>query len=273
MAWSCHWSHATSAAPSAENGGDAQPDLLARQRFLREHIFVHTHIPKTAGSSLSHALMAMVGGAHSLDERLRPKRKIGSLSADERAALAYVGGHIKYGTHERFAQTPLYVAAVRDPVERAVSYYRYVCDTPGHPNHAHFASCNLEEAWDQMDGRAAATRAEEQSRILCGLDWDAPLDPKLLWQRVESDYFLLIPHDQVSDTVVRLRRAFGMPVAPTLTVNASRSARPEVSPVFAEKVRAANPLDSELVARVRGSYADRIEQSCDYIASYCLRQD
>ena len=259
--------------PGAEPHADHPPDLAGRRRFLADHIFIHTHVPKTAGSTLSHALSAIVGGAHAMDLRLKRRIWVRDMSTEDKRDLRLIAGHFKYGMHQRFPQKPLYIAALRDPVERAVSYYRFVLGAPKNPHHTLFKELGFEASWDQMEGRAAETRSDEQSRILCGIEADEPLDAGLLQQRADTDYFLLIPSHRVDHALKRLRGAFGMPGTKFPVMNPSQTEEIEVTRSAREKILAANSHDAALVARVENEFDVRLDRAVAYIAHHCLKDD
>ena len=255
----------------ADPQADHPPDLAGRRRFLAEHIFVHTHVPKAAGSSLSHALAGIVGGANAMDLRLKRGIRPGQMSDDDKRELSLISGHFVYGMHEKFPQTPLYIASLREPVERAVSYYRFVLGAPNHPNHQEFQELGFEKSWVQMTGRAASTRSNEQSAIICGVRPGNQPDEALLWQRAKEDYFLIVPQVQIDDAIKRLRAAFGLPWTRVPKMNASTAPGLEVSKDAQEKILEANQLDAQLEAWARDSYTQNINRAVSKIAHHCLK--
>ena len=250
-------------------GEEKLPPFLARRQFLNRHIFIHTHVPKTAGSSLSHGLMSLFGATVCLDERLAPHLRARELTRAERDALNYVGGHFKYGKHREFSQCPLYIACVRDPLDRAISYYRYVLSSSKHPNHQEFRDRTFEQSWHHMTGRAAATRSDEQSRIICGIGWNEPVDTEIVTRRVTHDYLLVIPHHKVETTLKRLRRAFNLPGTPNSRVNTSSAPVPDVPTSLAEEIRGQNRYDTAMVAIAERAFSERLEAACEFITEQC----
>ncbi|MEM9140299.1 MAG: sulfotransferase family 2 domain-containing protein, partial [Pseudomonadota bacterium] len=99
-------------------------DLAARADFLHRHLVIQTHIPKTGGTALFHNLSAIFGAIHSLDVRVSRAVAFNDMKAEEWNDIHFVSGHFNYGMHRRLNRVPLYFAAVREPVSRAVSWYR-----------------------------------------------------------------------------------------------------------------------------------------------------
>jgi len=93
---------------------------------------VFLHIPKTAGTSLIQALLAMKPWRNTLTDQgnITPEllRVYGSLSAEQQPdTLIY--GHAYHATFPAFADATL-LTVLRDPEEQAVSHYLHVLRSP-----------------------------------------------------------------------------------------------------------------------------------------------
>ena len=125
-----------------------------------------THIPKTAGTSLSRTLFLK----HIDEEDVwRPRGYKDIFSADRH--FRYLPGHRPYGVHRltHYSESPRYYTMLRDPLERAVSFY-YECLWPrngkrvaDHPEHA--------TAWkyDLVDFYRIPRFRNVQTRMLAGM--------------------------------------------------------------------------------------------------------
>jgi len=98
-----------------------------------------THIPKTGGTSLQKTFFRQI---FSPEEVYQPKGYWDLFSGQR--SFRFLGGHRSYGVHRLSAVTgtPRYFTMLRDPVERAISFY-YECLWPrgnkkvaDHPEHA-----------------------------------------------------------------------------------------------------------------------------------------
>ncbi|MEO1491014.1 MAG: hypothetical protein AAFV19_02535 [Pseudomonadota bacterium] len=247
-------------------------DHGARARFLREHIVIQTHLPKTGGSALADGLSGIFGGVHSLDVRMRRNHTWQSLSEAERRSLHFVSGHFTYGVHWRVDRIPLYVAAIREPVSRAVSGYRYLLATPGAAEHTIVTGKDFETAWDALDQRDGWQKRNLQARMLMGdresedFTWDE------LRNRADDDYFLLIPQPEIGTALRKLRSAFGLPGIKLNKVNVSPGDDVVPTSEMRARILAANPIDAQLYEHVTKTFHTRLDKAVSYIASRCLER-
>lgn len=91
-------------------------------------LLMFMHIPKTAGTSLRHAIEANFRASQILYLYPHPPGLPGydieSLPLEQADAVRTVMGHYRFGTHTRLPHTRVqYVTTVRAPLERAVSHY------------------------------------------------------------------------------------------------------------------------------------------------------
>ncbi len=261
------------AAPDARDPGgteyDFAPDLAARRRFLRQHILIHTHVPKTAGATLAAGLSAIVGGVQTMDLRLRRSIPLELLTDADLAELSLVTGHFPYGVHARFDRTPLYFAAVREPAARAVSSYRFLASHPDQPGHDEVAACDF-ETWES---RHRERQPNEQSRMLLGAGTGAMPDAAQVLANVDEAYLLVIPQPEMTRALQTLRAAFGVAWTRIARTNVSHGHEVELDSMTREAIRRVNAIDAALYAHLVETFDDRLARACDYIAERCLAQE
>ncbi len=258
-------------ASDAAQGRSEAPDLAARRSFLNRHILIHTHIPKTGGSALAGGLSAIVGGVHAMDTRLRRSVPLADMSAADRDDLHLVSGHFGFGMHVLFQRRPLYIAALRSPIDRAVSLYRYMVDQPEQPENAYVRGLSFGDAWQAMDDQYGEKRRNLQARYLTGATDGSKIDEHLLWHQVAEGYFLLLPQDKITDAVQQLRAAFGVAWTRVPRVNVSRSAQVEPDTETRRRIEGVDALDCQLYDRVVAEFPENMRRAADYIASHCLQ--
>lgn len=244
----------------------------ARAAFLREHLFIQTHLPKTGGSALADGLSGIFGGVHSLDVRMRRNQTWQGLSDAERRNVYFVSGHFTYGVHWRADRIPLYIASVREPVSRAVSGYRYLLATPAAAEHEIVVGKDFETAWDALDRDDSWQKRNLQARMLMGDRESEDFTWADLKSRVDRDYFLVLPQPEI-DTVLRnMRTAFGLPGIKTDKVNVSPGEKVTPTDAMAQKILDANPLDKQLYDHISANFTERLDTAMHYIASRCLER-
>jgi hypothetical protein len=128
------------------------------------------HIPKTAGISLYTAMAKQFGPEHSLRYPRSTeafKQQFMRLSDEELHRYRLISGHFNLPFWlQRDLGGRVIVALVREPVERALSTYRYTMSFTGHPRHAMVRNMGIAGFVDSYVAETA--RHNRQCRSLCG---------------------------------------------------------------------------------------------------------
>ncbi len=94
---------------------------------------VFFHVPKTGGQTLA-AIMARQYPRGAVVELWLQHpdnvRAFLALATPERHAIQALTGHFPFGVHEYLAPGARYITVLRDPVQRLLSEYRHVCESP-----------------------------------------------------------------------------------------------------------------------------------------------
>jgi hypothetical protein len=165
--------------------------------FFREHLVVHTHIEKTAGSSLTRGFVDAFGEDHVWDIRGSKRPRPETLTAEERARFFVLTGHFLYGAHvECFDRIPAYIACVRPPLERFRSHYDFVRERPGHPTHSRVEGKTFRQAVEDLAKPKAILNV--MTRALTG---QTHISEDRLFKHVEENYLIVSPSHRVNDTL------------------------------------------------------------------------
>ncbi len=105
----------------------------AKGRASPEDCVVFLHIPKTAGSTLSTALVMNYSPQQTirLDLINRPVAEIEKEIRPEALSEArLVRGHLSYGVHRYIPRPCHYITVLREPIARAISDYKFIIRNP-----------------------------------------------------------------------------------------------------------------------------------------------
>lgn len=110
---------------------------------------IFLHIPKTAGITLSRIIEKQYNAASifSIDgaNSAASIEKFKQLPESRREKIQVLQGHMPFGLHAFLPQGALYITLLREPVDRVISAYYYICGFAGHPLHKVVSPMSLEE--------------------------------------------------------------------------------------------------------------------------------
>ncbi|HSZ67826.1 MAG TPA: hypothetical protein VK825_16585 [Xanthobacteraceae bacterium] len=207
------------------HGRPAVPDLL-----------IHLHIAKTGGTTLS----SMVKHAFRSDEIFETVSKddqvYGGLDLLTYAScermlrdcdtgrIRYFTGHVPMGVDRIFGRPAKYIAIVRHPVERILSYFYFRAQT-GDPYLKDGKPITFE---DYVESGGDIIFNDYQVRMISGSpDLDAPAGPRgalvsgapvearhleMAKCNVEDHFLSIAPLEQITEMALLLRRAYGWPM-------------------------------------------------------------
>lgn len=141
----------------------AEPVWLSE--FHRRQLLCFVHIPKATGTSFKNLLWHVYGrGFVNYHPRLSGYSPE-SLAPEQAKEMLAIGGHLAYGFHRCFGPLPererhpdgifagreiLYVSVVRNPVDRLLSYFRFVRTFPAHRLHDETKGMECEQFFAHM---------------------------------------------------------------------------------------------------------------------------
>jgi uncharacterized protein (UPF0305 family) len=162
--------------------------------FFKKHIIVHTHIEKTGGSSTVNAFRFWFPG-HIHDLRPDTAKHPELMNPREKVATWILSGHFHAGDMDRFFERkPLYICSVRDPVERFVSYVKFIQKNPTHPEYSFFQGKNIVDA--------AKLAIENQHHSISNV---------MVKTTKNAKYNVICPIHRIDDFIEKLAHAFDKP--------------------------------------------------------------
>ncbi len=230
---------------------------------------IFLHIPKTAGTTV-HRL---------LDSEYRPEEvytvlRQGERFADftelptaERAQIRMLKGHFHFGAHRALPQPARYFTILREPVERVISNYHFLCEhtelmlsgevTARHRNLRDFAVNGGPLPTDNVQTRYLAGVGDEVPQGQCT---EAMLAQARRNLREHFDFVGLM--ERFDETLVFLKRHYGWRFRAYGFRNTTKQ-RPRTVDLPAETraaICASNALDLELYRQCAAEFAQRMQQ-------------
>jgi len=126
-------------------------------------LIIFTHIPKTSGVSFLKGVVEENISSEKIYEYRRLPQFVASASQD----IDFIHGHVPYGGH-LFTQRPVqYVTFLRDPIDRAISFYYFVQQGGERPETRH-PLCNYAESVSLKEFYKNPIFHNHQTRFLAG---------------------------------------------------------------------------------------------------------
>jgi hypothetical protein len=216
--------------------------------YFQSRVIFHTHIAKAAGTSLAVALQELFGRDRVHDTREPGNALPAALSREQRSKIRALTGHFHYGHHDSlFERRKIYLASVREPVARFVSFYRYVIDRPGHATHRAIAGMDAFSAAQALIASKDPIIENQMCRTLGLLKH--PLGKQVLFDfepYLEPRYAILAPQERINDLIAELYRIFGATPPGAIRSNAATGNPVEIDRRTRELVLAHNRHDAAL---------------------------
>lgn len=150
-------------------------DVSIRPRIepARAGRYVHLHIPKTAGTTMSAVLRSAMGPGRSVSVSENGHGPLGGRDPVELNTYRFVFGHLSYKAMSYFPPDTLAICVLRRPGDRLLSFYNYILRTCDHPLHETLTETGLSfgEFLEFVDGFPSHRRDNNnaQMRIVSGL--------------------------------------------------------------------------------------------------------
>jgi hypothetical protein len=231
---------------------------------------IFLHVPKSAGTTLNrlieweYSLLAM----YTVDpvlfrwsrERLwrLPKRRL--------KRFRIFKGHMKFGLHEVLPQPATYITVLRDPIDRMISAFYFMHTYKLHPNYWKFRR----EGWTLEDFVKRWPKANLQTKMIAGADYDAPCTAEILRKAKENlQYFSVVGlTERFEETLALMKVRFGWKLQcySSFNVTRTRPKKRDLPQSTLDLIAERNCFDIELYHCVAKSFEDAISQNAAEIS-------
>ena len=163
-----------------------------------DNILYHIHIPKCGGTTLAGILKDHYGECSTLDgmSPLWEDFLLNKLEFHQLQQIKAVSGHVVYGVHNRFVGTPIYIALVRDPIERCISAIKFIHNTAEHYLYPEIIGKSLDDSFETLLRLGEYRLLSRQCEFICSAD-----NFEIAKKIIEEKYFLVAPLDRFDDFI------------------------------------------------------------------------
>lgn len=226
--------------------------LFGRTAVAGTELLIFVHVPKTAGSAIKLAVREIVGEDRSFSPG-KGAPKVAELDLARRESIRFLAGHFDYGQHIHFFAHPLYVTVVRDPIDRFVSWYKFVVKGRNHRWHSTIAGMTIDEAALYAIEYGLDAKNLSQCQSVCR----SPCF-EIARAFIDRNYFLACSIDQVDEWFEALCLAYAptCPFRPLPRVNVSKSSGIGPSDAVRRTMEGAWSDDFRLYRYVRAQFED-----------------
>ena len=256
----------------SDKGGDKES--AAGGVSVNHATLIFLHIPKAAGSTLQ-AVIRDNYPAESIFEVKSPLMesfaRFRALSAEAKRDLKAVMGHGVMGLDRELEQPCRYVTMLRDPVDRVVSNYYFVRESPSHRLHRHVVEGGL-SLRDYVEQGVNLQMDNGQVRALSatgvGLGSAVPYGecmPEMLraaMENLERRFEVAGLTERFDESLLLMARVLGWrtPIYRRQKVTRRRVAVAALSPADRLAIERVNRLDRELYARARERFERQLRE-------------
>lgn len=241
---------------------------------------IFTHIPKTAGSTISTIIRRQYDKASihvsrtKRIPRLPPlessRGRIADLKAmsdEQRAKIDVFTGHEGFGVHELLPRQCTYITVMRDPVDRIISHYYYVLRRPKHRLYDEITTKKM-SLKDYAASGLSTELDNSQTKYLAGLETPylkyGEYSDDILGAAVENiqKHFSVVGlQERFDETMLLLEKALGWkrPLYVKANVTDTRPRKEDLSADTLSTIEKYNELDIELYRLAQERFEKQIE--------------
>lgn len=226
----------------------------------KPQVIIFNHVPKAGGTSLIHFFSEIFGPERVFRHEARDGKtdkispSIESLSKEQLDSYSFFAGHFGYGYHKLFDRSVKYIGIIRDPMDRAVSHYRYLRKNGPRALKEQALEMTFEEYLEfRLSVQKNPMVESSQIELLTGqIDFDAAKEV------VKRDYLACCTTAQLNDMQTTLAAYYGRPDLGPKKVNRTNGSKtePEISEDLKAELDRRFALDRKFMNWVEQTYED-----------------
>ncbi|OKH25729.1 sulfotransferase family 2 domain-containing protein [Chroogloeocystis siderophila] len=238
----------------------------------QKHTIIFLHIPKASGSTLHRIIEQQYPPVviYTIDglNVVESTNEFKSLPQEQRQKIKVLKGHMSFGLHEYLARPSTYITILREPVERVISQYYYICHNPKHRLHAHVKGQNLSLSEYVSSGITTAVD-NSQTRMLAAIDksivkfGQTPTEALDIAKQNLKIYFSVVGlTEKFDETLILLKKKFGwrLPFYVRENVTKNRQLKENIPPEAIEIIQHYNLLDIQLYHYAQQIFEQQLTQ-------------
>lgn len=221
-------------------------------------LVVFSHIPKTGGSTLRRIIDKQYPTESIYRYSHESHRKwLNQTPSARKQAIRCVVGHCRFGVHRSLARPAIYIALLRDPVERVISTYYYIRSRPENSLHHKVKKMSFRQYILSDDPDIQTPLHNHQTRFLSGKHEP---DLKLAKEHARRHFAVLGVTERYPESVFLMKKMLGWNNVyyKKENVNRKRRRKQDIPSDLIRIIERNNALDRELYQMANRSLSRRL---------------
>ncbi|MGG3888370.1 sulfotransferase family 2 domain-containing protein [Metabacillus fastidiosus] len=111
----------------------------------QQPLLIYLHLPKTGGTTLKKIIKNNYRKSKTVDVYVDREKLENTLTHLSNKKISCIQGHMPFGVHDYFKRPCSYITMMREPIDRILSEYYFIRNTPHHNLHSKVTEISLEE--------------------------------------------------------------------------------------------------------------------------------
>jgi len=229
---------------------------------------IFLHVPKAAGSTLTPIIHRQYDDEEIHHISVEPSvpesvEAFTTLPPTERDDIRCLTGHGPFGLHEYLEGPTEYITMLRDPVERVLSGYYYIWESPGHRLHSDLVE-NRVSLQQFIENEMSPLVGNGMTRQIAGDRATPPcretLDKAI--RRVKNHFGIVGLVERFDESLLLMQRRYGWTDTTyrKRNVTSDRPGKRDVQDGILELIRERNQLDIELYRWAKSRFEEKVSK-------------